>query len=181
MALLIDVPLEHLGRIGGHAPSWIIEAIVPPEWKEGYASGGEYLSRCEPPFEGHDVGVIHGAYANGVVCVPASHFGALHVAGDFVEDGDAIACSGIDDEDARVFRAAGVEDFAGNGAILCEESDFVFGPERELQRFDDEVGDLERSLAGVLEDEKFAARAMRCVGRVKGGYFERDIFVLQPQ
>ena len=41
------------------------------------------------------------------------------------------------------------------------------------------VSDAQWGVAGVLEDEGFAARAVRCVEGVDGGDFERDVVVLE--
>ena len=83
----------------------------------------------ERALEGHDVGVVHDADAEVVGIVPAADFSVLHVTGNFGDDGDAVAGAAIGDEEASIFRTAGIEDFAWDGAVLGEEGDFVFRAE----------------------------------------------------
>src|SRR6185503_15734698 len=106
-------------------------------------------------------------------------FGTLHVARNFVEDREAVASSAVDEHDAGVFRAAGVENFARDCTVLGEESQLVLGTEGELECLDGEVSDAQRGVASVLENEGFAAGAVRCVEGVDGGDFERDVVVLE--
>ena len=86
----------------------------------------------ERALEGHDVGVVHDADADVVRIVPARDLGALHVSGNFVDDGDAVAGPAVRQDEASIFGTAGVEDLARDGAVLGQQGDFVFGAEGKV-------------------------------------------------
>jgi hypothetical protein len=82
--------------------------------------------------------------------VPGIYFCSFHIPGNFANNRKAVAGARVGHQEARIFRPARIKRLSRNRAILGVQNGFVGKTHRRCDGFNIQMGDMQRSRAGIL-------------------------------